>query len=71
MTLFAFYLRDPDSIPAVHRVAQSSEQAPFTSEIVGRSSHWTNDTYMRRVSQRSAESRGFSPGTLVSSHREC
>ena len=59
MTLFAFYLCDPDSIPAVHRVTQSSEQAPFTSEIVGRSSHRTNDTYVKRVRQRSAESRGF------------
>ena len=29
------------------------------------------DTYVKRVSQRSTESRGFSPGTPVSSHREC
>jgi hypothetical protein len=30
-----------------------------------------HDTYVKRVSQRSTESRGFSPGTPVSSHREC
>jgi hypothetical protein len=28
------------------------------------------DIHVKRVSQRSAESRGFSPGTPVSSHRE-
>jgi hypothetical protein len=27
-------------------------------------------THVKRVSQRSVESRGFSPGALVSSHRE-
>ncbi len=31
----------------------------------------TYDSYVKRVSQRSAESRGFSPGTPVSSHKEC
>ncbi len=31
----------------------------------------TYDSYVRRVSHRSAESCGFSPGTPVSSHREC
>ena len=31
----------------------------------------TYDSYVKIVSQRSAESRGFSPGTPVSSHREC
>ena len=31
----------------------------------------THDTYVKRVSQHSTESRGFSPGSLVSSHREC
>ena len=31
----------------------------------------TYDSYVKRVSQSSAESRGFSPGTPVSSHREC
>ncbi len=31
----------------------------------------TYDSYVKRVSQRSAESRGFSPDTPVSSHREC
>jgi hypothetical protein len=29
-----------------------------------------SSTHVKRVSQRSAESRGFSPGTPVSSHRE-
>ena len=28
---------------------------------------WIHDTYVKRVSQRSTESRGFSPGTMVSS----
>ena len=28
-------------------------------------------THVRRVSQHSAESCGFSPGTPISSHREC
>ncbi len=31
----------------------------------------TYDSCVKRVSQRSAERRGFSPGTPVSSHREC
>ncbi len=30
----------------------------------------THDSYVKRVSQRSTESRGFSPGTPVSSHKE-
>jgi hypothetical protein len=51
-------------------VAQSSEQAPFTSEIVCSILTWSNDTRVKRVSQRSTESRGFSPGTTVSSHNE-
>ena len=29
----------------------------------------THNTYVKRVSQRSTESRGFTPGTPVSSHR--
>jgi hypothetical protein len=41
-------------------MAQSSKQAPFTSEIVG--SILAIPTHVKRVSQRSAESRGFSPG---------
>jgi hypothetical protein len=49
-------------------VAQSSEQGPFTSEYVG--SILGTDSSVKRVSQRSAESRGFSPGAPVSSHRE-
>jgi hypothetical protein len=47
-------------------VARSSEQAPFTSEIVG--SILATDSCEK--SQRSAESRGFSPSAPVSSHRE-
>jgi hypothetical protein len=40
-------------------MAQSSEQAPFTSEIVG-----SILTYVKRVSQRSTKSRmGFLPPT--------
>ena len=31
----------------------------------------TYDSYVKRVSQHSTESRRFSPGTPVSSHREC
>jgi hypothetical protein len=51
-------------------VAPLSDQVPFTSaEIVG-SIHATNSCETIRVSQRSAESRGFSPGAPVSSHRE-
>ena len=48
------------------RLAQSLEQAPFTSEIVG--SILATDSCEK--SQRSAESRGFFPGAPVSSHRE-
>ncbi len=51
---------------------QSSEQAPFTSEIMGlilAGDSWY--THVKRVSQRSTESRGFSPGTPVSFYREC
>ena len=47
-------------------VAQSSEQVPFTSESWVRFSLRTHV----KTSQRSAESRGFSPGVPVSSHRE-
>ena len=48
-------------------VAQSSEQAPFTSEIVG--SILATDSCEKSQSTL-AESRGFSPGAPVSSHRE-
>ncbi len=67
----------PFSRPRRHRVvfAKSlhlSERAPFTSANVG-SIPVGNDlcSYMKRVRQRSAESRGFSPGTPISSHGEC
>jgi hypothetical protein len=48
-------------------VTQLSEQAPFTSVFVGLI--LATDSYVKRVSQRSAESRGFSSGAPVSSHR--
>ena len=59
-------------------VAQWSVRSPSTSEVAGSilSENFLNvartqcSTRVKRVSQHSAESRGFSPGTLVSSHRE-
>ena len=57
-------------------VAQWSERSPFTSEIAGPilRENFLNVTRtqcdVKRVSQHSAESRGFSPGAPVSSHRE-
>ena len=59
-------------------MAQWSERSPFTSEVAGSilSEGVLNvtraqcSTHVRRVSQHSAESRGFSPGAPVSSHRE-
>ena len=58
--------------------AQWSERSPFTSEVAASilSENFLNvtrsqcSTHVKRVSQHSAESRGFSPGTPVSSHRE-
>ena len=50
-------------------VVQSSENAPFTSGFNAHYGHMI--FYVKRVSRRSAESRAFSTGTLVSSHREC
>ena len=59
-------------------MAQWSERSPFTSEAAGPilRENFLNDArtqcspHVKRVSQHSAESRGFSPGTPVSSHRE-
>ncbi len=56
-----------------------SVRSPFTSEVAGSflSENFFNvartqcSTHVKRVSQHSAESRGFSPGTPVFSHREC
>jgi hypothetical protein len=48
-------------------ISQSSEQAPFTSEIVGLI--LAIRTHVKRVSQRSFESRGFCPAAPVSSDR--
>jgi hypothetical protein len=42
-------------------VAQSLERTPFCSEMQVRSLHWTHDTNVKRVSQRSTESCEFSP----------
>ncbi len=59
-------------------VAQWSDHSPFTSEAAGSilRENFFNvtrtqcSTHAKRVSQHSAESRGFSPGATVSSHRE-
>ena len=59
-------------------VAQWSGRSPFTSEVAGSilSENFLNvtraqcSTHVKRVSQHSAESRGFSPSAPVSSHRE-
>ncbi len=59
-------------------VAQWSELSPFTSEVAGLilRENFLNVTraqcfiHVKRVSQHSAESRGFSPGAPVSSYRE-
>ena len=59
-------------------VTQRSERSLFTSEAAGSilRENFLNvtqtqcSTHVKRVSQHSAESRGFSPGTPVSSHRE-
>ncbi len=54
------------------RICQSARLSPLLTWVefpLGT----TYDSYVKRsrVSQRSAESRGSSPGTPVSSHREC
>ena len=59
-------------------MAEWSERSPFTSEVAGPilSENVFNDTrtqcstHVKRVSQHSAESRRFSPGAPVSSHRK-
>ena len=59
-------------------VAQWLGRSPFTSEVAGAilSENVLNvtqtqcSTHVKRVSQHSAENRGFSPGAPVSSHRE-
>ena len=53
-------------------------RSPFTSEVAGSilDGNFLNvtraqcSTHVKRVSQHSDESRGFSPGAPVSSHRE-
>ncbi len=59
-------------------MAQWSEHSPFTSEVAGlilsenvlSVTRTQCSTHVKRVSQHSAESRGFSPGAPVSSHRD-
>jgi type II secretory pathway component PulF len=58
-------------------VAKWLAHLPFTSEVTGSSlsenflnATRTQSSCEKSKSQRSAESRGFPPGTLVSSHRE-
>ena len=51
------------------RERHSNRLSPLT--LCVRLSLWTYDTYVKRVRQRSTESREVSPGTPVSSHREC
>ena len=59
-------------------VVQWSEHSPFTSEAAGSilRENFLNVTrtqcftHVKKVSQHSAESRGFSPGTPVSSQRK-
>ena len=52
------------------RICQSARLSPLLTWVQFPCGT-TYDSYVKRVSQRSAESRGFSPGTPVSSHREC
>jgi hypothetical protein len=49
----------------------SSEQAHFISEIMGPNLATDSCEKSQSTTQRSVESRGFSLGALVSSHREC
>ncbi len=59
-------------------MAQWSERSPFSSEAAGpilrenvlNVTRTQCSTHVKRVSQHSAESRGFSPGAPVSSHRK-
>jgi hypothetical protein len=51
------------------RNCQSKRLSPLRSWV--RFSLRTHDSYVKRVSQHSTESRGFSRGTPVCSHREC
>ena len=65
-------------ICAVNLVAQWSERSPFTSEAAGsilrenflNVTRTQRFTHVKKVSQHSAESRGFSTGAPVSSHRK-
>jgi hypothetical protein len=50
---------------------QSKPLSPLTLRTWVRFSFRTQDIHVKRVSQRSTESRWFSPGTPVSSHWKC
>ena len=63
--------------PIIASVAKWLAHLPFTSEAAGSNltryfldATRTQSSCEKSKSQRSAESRGFSPGTPVSSHRE-
>ena len=67
----------PMPIAHAHSVAKWLAHLPFTSEAAGSSlsenflnATRTQSSCEKSKSQRSAESRGFPPGTPVSSHRE-
>ena len=49
---------------------QSSKRRPPTTEVMGSNPVSNIWSHVGRVRQHSAEGRGFSPGSLVSSHRE-
>ena len=59
-------------------MAQWSQRSPFTSDVAGlilsvnvlNVTRTQCSTHVKRVSEHSAESREFSPGTPVSSHWE-
>ncbi len=74
-TVMDFCLRSQTLDPGTHEFipstnVQDGKGGLSPSKIVG--SILTADTsYVKRVSQRSTESRGFSSVTPVSSHREC
>ena len=51
-------------------VTQGSKRRPPTTEVTGSSPVLSIWSHVERVRQHSVESRGFSPGSSVSSHRE-
>jgi hypothetical protein len=57
------------TLPRLRCRSRQSMQATFTSENVGSTLAIRTHHDVKIVGQRSAESRGFSPGAPVSSHR--